>query len=42
LVVGADLDDEHPPVGRVGAESFEYPKGHWMTCNDWVIDPPED
>ena len=20
---------------------YEYPKGHWMTCNDWVIDPPE-
>ena len=19
---------------------YEYPKGHWMTCNDWVIDPP--
>jgi RimJ/RimL family protein N-acetyltransferase len=25
----------------LGAESFEYPKGHWMTCNDWVIDPPQ-
>jgi hypothetical protein len=22
------------------ASEFEYPKGHWMTCNDWVIDPP--
>jgi RimJ/RimL family protein N-acetyltransferase len=20
---------------------YEYPKGHWMTRNDWVIDPPE-
>jgi hypothetical protein len=19
---------------------YEYPKGHWMTCNDWVVDPP--
>jgi hypothetical protein len=17
---------------------FEYPKGHWMTCNDWVLE----
>ena len=24
----------------LGPSSFEYPKGHWMTCNDWVIDPP--
>lgn len=20
----------------VGPSPFEYPKGHWMTCNDWV------
>jgi len=26
----------------VGASEFEYPTGHWMTCNDWVIDPPND
>jgi RimJ/RimL family protein N-acetyltransferase len=26
----------------VGASEFEYPTGHWMTCNDWVIDPPTD
>jgi RimJ/RimL family protein N-acetyltransferase len=19
---------------------YEYPKGHWMTCNDWAVDPP--
>jgi RimJ/RimL family protein N-acetyltransferase len=25
----------------LGPREFEYPKGHWMTCNDWVIDPPE-
>jgi RimJ/RimL family protein N-acetyltransferase len=24
----------------LGSSEFEYPKGHWMTCNDWVIDPP--
>ncbi len=24
----------------LGAARFEYPKGHWMTCNDWVIEPP--
>ena len=24
----------------VGPREFEYPKGRWMTCNDWVIDPP--
>jgi RimJ/RimL family protein N-acetyltransferase len=24
----------------LGSREFEYPKGHWMTCNDWVIDPP--
>ena len=21
----------------VGSEDFEYPKGHWMRCNDWKI-----
>jgi RimJ/RimL family protein N-acetyltransferase len=21
----------------VGSEDFEYPKGHWMRCNDWRI-----
>jgi RimJ/RimL family protein N-acetyltransferase len=25
----------------LGSDEFEYPKGHWMTCNDWVIDPPD-
>ncbi|GAC1663348.1 MAG: GNAT family N-acetyltransferase [Candidatus Limnocylindrales bacterium] len=24
----------------LGSERFEYPKGQWMTCNDWVIEPP--
>jgi RimJ/RimL family protein N-acetyltransferase len=24
----------------IGPRDFEYPKGHWMTCNDWVIEPP--
>lgn len=24
----------------LGSESFEYPRGHWMTCNDWVVEPP--
>lgn len=23
---------------NLGAQSFEYPKGHWMQCNDWAID----
>ena len=22
----------------VGTDRFEYPKGHWMTCNDWSLD----
>ena len=22
----------------LGAEEFEYPKGHWMRCNDWRLD----
>jgi RimJ/RimL family protein N-acetyltransferase len=22
----------------LGAREFEYPKGHWMTCNDWYLD----
>ena len=22
----------------LGQERFEYPKGHWMTCNDWSLD----
>jgi RimJ/RimL family protein N-acetyltransferase len=22
----------------VGEEDFEYPKGHWMRCNDWRYD----
>jgi RimJ/RimL family protein N-acetyltransferase len=21
-----------------GRDTFEYPKGHWMTCNDWSLD----
>jgi hypothetical protein len=21
-----------------GEHTFEYPKGHWMRCNDWRID----
>jgi hypothetical protein len=20
------------------AREFEYPKGHWMQCNDWVLE----
>ncbi len=24
----------------LGSQRFEYPKDHWMTCNDWVIEPP--
>ena len=23
---------------NLGPREFEYPKGHWMTCNDWAID----
>ncbi len=22
----------------LGPRQFEYPKGHWMTCNDWSLD----
>jgi RimJ/RimL family protein N-acetyltransferase len=22
----------------LGQSDFEYPKGHWMTCNDWSLD----
>jgi RimJ/RimL family protein N-acetyltransferase len=22
----------------LGSVEFEYPKGHWMTCNDWALD----
>ena len=22
----------------LGAEEFEYPKGHWMRCNDWSLE----
>jgi RimJ/RimL family protein N-acetyltransferase len=22
----------------LGAHEFEYPKGHWMVCNDWGLD----
>ena len=22
----------------LGAHDFEYPKGHWMRCNDWQLD----
>jgi len=22
----------------LGAQDFEYPKGHWMRCNDWELD----
>jgi hypothetical protein len=25
----------------IGPRDFEYPKGHSMTCNDWVIAPPD-
>jgi hypothetical protein len=21
----------------LGATQFEYPKGHWMLCNDWRL-----
>jgi hypothetical protein len=21
----------------LGEERFEYPKGHWMQCNDWRL-----
>ncbi|GAA1947103.1 hypothetical protein GCM10009837_86310 [Streptomyces durmitorensis] len=23
-----------------GEHDFEYPKGHWMRCNDWSVDLP--
>ncbi|MBV8066979.1 MAG: GNAT family N-acetyltransferase [Candidatus Eremiobacteraeota bacterium] len=23
---------------KLGEHTFEYPKGHWMRCNDWRID----
>jgi RimJ/RimL family protein N-acetyltransferase len=23
---------------KLGESEFEYPKGHWMRCNDWRID----
>lgn len=23
---------------NLGEHTFEYPKGHWMRCNDWRID----
>jgi hypothetical protein len=23
---------------NLGECEFEYPKGHWMRCNDWRID----
>jgi|SRR5579884_1121576 len=23
---------------NLGEHSFEYPKGHWMRCNDWRVD----
>lgn len=23
---------------NLGEHTFEYPKGHWMRCNDWCID----
>jgi hypothetical protein len=26
---------------RLGPSEDEYPKGHWMTCNDWMIEPPD-
>jgi RimJ/RimL family protein N-acetyltransferase len=26
----------------LGESEYEYPKGHWMTCNDWAIDPPRE
>jgi RimJ/RimL family protein N-acetyltransferase len=22
----------------IGPRRFEYPKGHWMICNDWSLD----
>ena len=22
----------------LGERDFEYPKGHWMRCNDWSLD----
>ena len=22
---------------RLGESEFEYPKGHWMQCNDWLL-----
>jgi hypothetical protein len=22
----------------LGACEFEFPEGHWMTCNDWCLD----
>jgi RimJ/RimL family protein N-acetyltransferase len=22
----------------IGQREFEYPKGHWMTCNDWILE----
>ncbi len=22
----------------LGPLQFEYPKGHWMTCNDWILE----
>jgi RimJ/RimL family protein N-acetyltransferase len=24
----------------LGARDFEYPKGHWMRCNDWALELP--
>ena len=24
-----------------GEHEFEYPKGHWMTCNDWRLSLPQ-
>jgi RimJ/RimL family protein N-acetyltransferase len=24
----------------LGPAEFEYPKGHWMTCNDWALELP--
>ncbi|EPH44778.1 hypothetical protein STRAU_2140 [Streptomyces aurantiacus JA 4570] len=26
----------------LGAEDMEYPKGHWMRCNDWRLDLTAD
>jgi hypothetical protein len=27
-----------PGIVLLGQDRFEYPKDHWMTCNDWSLD----